>query len=389
MIVPQAVEEKIRYLIRKFPSTEWSGILFYTYQGTFEDNNLVITCQDIYPMDLGTSGWTEFRISEEVTAYMAENIELFDCAIGLIHSHHAMGAFFSGQDNQTLQQEGDDTNCFVSLIVDTQGTYKARITRKVHTKSEIIVKNLGTSYEFFGEGAKSLSSKTSEDTKIIDKEIIEYFNLEVERQVVQNSLAYLDTRFDEIQKNKRNTEAAKIKELSFYGKDKNQNILISNILKEEKKEKDDFSWGNISLKDEPQKKKHQPILEYENIEWYPDPKKIHEAVVHVLTCSLILNPAKFDMKQWITKHMTKVYDSIFTTKAASLYELDSFSEWREFIIQFTLDHFDVSDVPQNILDEIELLQSRVAEAMYAELEEFIESNPYIASYCEELYKYII
>ena len=95
MIVPENVEEKIRYLIRKFPSTEWSGILFYTHQGTFEENNLTITCQDIFPMDLGTSGWTEFKMSEDVAAYMAENIELFDCEMGLIHSHHIMGERFA------------------------------------------------------------------------------------------------------------------------------------------------------------------------------------------------------------------------------------------------------------------------------------------------------
>ena len=91
MLVPAKVEAKIRYLIRKYPNTEWSGILFFTYDGTFENNDLVITCQDIYPMDLGTSGWTEFKMSEEVAGYMAENIELFECKLGLVHSHHSLG----------------------------------------------------------------------------------------------------------------------------------------------------------------------------------------------------------------------------------------------------------------------------------------------------------
>lgn len=45
----------------------------------------MITCEDIYPMDLGTSGWTEFKMSEDVAAYMAENIELFDCDTALVH----------------------------------------------------------------------------------------------------------------------------------------------------------------------------------------------------------------------------------------------------------------------------------------------------------------
>lgn len=91
LIVPENVEEKIRYLIRKFPHTEWSGILFYNHTGGFETNDLVITCQDIFPMDLGTSGWTEFKMTPDVSSYIAQNIELFDCDMGLCHSHHTMG----------------------------------------------------------------------------------------------------------------------------------------------------------------------------------------------------------------------------------------------------------------------------------------------------------
>ena len=85
MIIPTKVEEKIRYLLRKFPSTEWSGVLFTKYSGSFENNNLVITCEDIYPMDLGDSTFTDFAMSADVTAYMADNIELFDCDLQLVH----------------------------------------------------------------------------------------------------------------------------------------------------------------------------------------------------------------------------------------------------------------------------------------------------------------
>lgn len=85
LIVPENVESKIRYLIRKFPSTEWSGVLFYTYEGTFENDDLVLTCRDIYPMDLGTSTFTTFNMSEDVASYMAENMELFDCQLGMVH----------------------------------------------------------------------------------------------------------------------------------------------------------------------------------------------------------------------------------------------------------------------------------------------------------------
>lgn len=85
LIIPENVEEKIRYLLRKFPSTEWSGVLFTTYTGTFEDNSLTVTCKDIYPMDLGNATFTQFKMSEDVAAYMAENLNLFDCDLQLVH----------------------------------------------------------------------------------------------------------------------------------------------------------------------------------------------------------------------------------------------------------------------------------------------------------------
>ena len=85
MIIPKKVEEKIRYLCRKFPNLEWSGILFTSYTGSFETNDLVITCEDIYPMDLGSSGFTEFNMDENVAGYIADNIELFDCDLALVH----------------------------------------------------------------------------------------------------------------------------------------------------------------------------------------------------------------------------------------------------------------------------------------------------------------
>ena len=124
-------------------------------------------------MDLGNATFTEFKMNEDVAAYMAQNIELFDCEIGLVHSHHQMSTNPSGTDLNTLREEGNERNCFVSLIVNNAGTYYAAITRKVQSKSEITVKSLGTSYEFFGEGSKTLINDDTELTKTVDKEYIE------------------------------------------------------------------------------------------------------------------------------------------------------------------------------------------------------------------------
>lgn len=383
LIVPENVEEKIRYLLRKFPSTEWSGVLFVTHKGSFENNDLVITCKDIYPMDLGNATFTEFTMNEDVAAYMSENIELFDCDLQLIHSHHQMSTQPSGTDLNTLKEEGNERNCFVSLIVNNAGKYYAAITRKVQTKSEVTVKKLGTSYEFFGDGSKELEHKDETTTKVIEKEVIEYFDLEVERHEVPNTLEYLDARFDEIAKKKtierkNNWDSSNIAPTGHFFDwmhskpvPKEQNLFGDTPYREvpEKPYKDDHML-NPSITDD----------------WQPDPKKIHAAVVHMITCNLIINPEKFDLKQWVTKHMKNVYIKVFGEY--SIYECEhntcgAFSEWRDFIIQHTLDYFDTSNVPDAIFDD-GIFQSRIAQAMSDEIMEFIDVNPYIEAYNEAL-----
>lgn len=383
LIVPENVEEKIRYLLRKFPSTEWSGVLFVTHEGSFENNDLVITCKDIYPMDLGNATFTEFTMNEDVAAYMSENIELFDCDLQLIHSHHQMSTQPSGTDLNTLKEEGNERNCFVSLIVNNAGKYYAAITRKIQTKSEVTVKKLGTSYEFFGDGSKEVEHDNTETTKVIEKEVIEYFDLEVERHEIPNTLAYLDDRFDEIAK-KKTTE-------------RKNNWNSSNIAptahffdwmhnKSVPKEQDLF--GNTHYNEATKHTYKEAHINEQNTDgwWWPDSKKIHAAVVHMITCNLIINPDKFDLEQWIVEYMENVYIKIFGE--SSIYECKhntcgAFSEWKDFIIQHTLDYFDTSNVPDAIFDD-GIFQSRIAQAMCDEIMEFIDVNPYIEAYNEAL-----
>lgn len=148
LIIPAEVERKIRFACQKVWSTEWSGTLFFTHEGSFENNDLIIRCVDIYIMDIGTQAYTEFDMNPDVIAYMCENPELLDCQMGLIHSHNNMSTFFSKTDTATLKEEGRDRNNFVSLIVNNAGTYTAAITRRVKSKQ---VKE-SVSYEFFGDG---------------------------------------------------------------------------------------------------------------------------------------------------------------------------------------------------------------------------------------------
>lgn len=372
LIVPERVEEKIRYLLRKFPHTEWSGVLFVSHKGTFENNDLVVTCEDIFPMDLGNAVYTEFNMSEDVAAYMAENIELFDCDLQLLHSHHYMSCTPSGTDLQTLREEGNERNCFVSLIVNNAGKYYAAITRKVQTKSEITIKNLGTSYEFFGEGTKEITHDGTETTKTIDKEVIQYFDLEVERHEVSNTLSYLDDRFDEIAKKKAAKEESSNNAI--------QSKSFLDWLHEDKQPKEGEIFDNgVILPQKKEKAVGEEIVD-EVLGWQPDPNEIHRAAVKMVTCNLIINPDKFDFKQWIAKHLNNVYERVFPDK-------QGFDEWRDFIVQYTLDYFNAEDAPLDLLEDMTLFEGKIAKALCDELS--VYNNPYIQDYCDLLYQYIV
>ena len=172
IIIPKKVEDKIRYTCRQVWNTEWSGVLFFKYEGSFDNDDLTIICEDICIMDIGSTTYTEFDMNPYVISYMTDN-DLLDCQVGLIHSHNNMATFFSGTDLETLRVEGTDRNNFVSLIVNNAGTYTAAITRKV--KSRSIKEEL--SYEFFGSGeVQSTEEYVDESVKI------EYFNLKIEKE---------------------------------------------------------------------------------------------------------------------------------------------------------------------------------------------------------------
>lgn len=379
LIVPENVESKIRYLIRKFPSTEWSGVLFYTYEGTFENDDLVLTCRDIYPMDLGTSTFTTFNMSEDVASYMAENMELFDCQLGMIHSHHSMGAFFSGQDMQNLQQEAENTNNYLSLVVDTKGTYVAAITRRIQAQVEITIKMKDQQASFFGESS-TVTSNGNIETKTSDKTIIEYYMLDVERHEVDNSLDYLDRRFEEIDAKKK--EAAKLAPVSANTPSKVKDLFEDWDFDEYSRYYDGYSgynsWlgGNQAKKESPKKKEEVSLDERTGLITI-DKEYIHRLATYLITLSFIVDTKKVDLKQWVKKSLTKTYKKIFTSDYSQ-------QAWFEFVINYAVDEISVlfKDLGVSPRD----IEEAVGLGLYDELKPY-EDNIYIKEYCDYIREY--
>lgn len=178
--IPTDVHNKIKQLCTDISEVEWSGVLFYTHTGSFEDNDLVLTCKDILLMDIGSHAYTEYDFNEDVATYYAENIEALSWSVGLIHSHNSMAVFFSGTDMSTMHEYGSKFNHFLSLIVNNAGDRTAMVSLKsTHTPTMAIAsyntfKNAEVSKEVAYKGDPSSSLTYYELTITEDKtEVLE------------------------------------------------------------------------------------------------------------------------------------------------------------------------------------------------------------------------
>lgn len=380
LIIPAEVERKIRFACQKVWSTEWSGTLFFTHEGSFENNDLIIRCVDIYIMDIGIQAYTEFDMNPDVIAYMCENPELLDCQMGLIHSHNNMSTFFSGTDTATLKEEGRDRNNFVSLIVNNAGTYTAAITRRVKSKQ---VKE-SVSYEFFGDGEKH-------DTEeyISDADEIEWFYLKIEKEGENYSFPDMDARLEEIRKQKKEkAEKAKITAPVYTGK--YLNVVASqpvkagpaNINKGKVEQKpvqktlfDDVKENELPFEEE------DPAIPYGQV--FVNQKTIESLVRQLITCSIIIpNESKVDIDKW-AKNMPALYENRFDKGDAGM---KKFQEWADPYTEFLTWNVEDEDLEAMGFDQTEI-QSICAHDLIEALTKLPE-NDYIKAYIDELEKYL-
>ena len=85
--------EKIEFFCDKISTTEWSGILFYTIEGSMKDiNSLVVNVIDVFLLDIGTAGATDYEYEDDYIQYRVQNPQLLEegIFIGHIHSHNSM-----------------------------------------------------------------------------------------------------------------------------------------------------------------------------------------------------------------------------------------------------------------------------------------------------------
>lgn len=363
LIIPAEVERKIRFACQKVWSTEWSGTLFFTHEGSFENNDLVIRCVDIYIMDIGTQAYTEFDMNPDVIAYMCKNPELLDCQMGLIHSHNNMSTFFSETDTATLKEEGMDRNNFVSLIVNNAGTYTAAITRRVKSKQ---VKE-SVSYEFFGDGEKH-------DTKeyVSSADEIEWFYLKIEKEGENYSFPDMAARLEEIKQAKaERAEKAQTPVYqggykpviaNSYGTKAVQPTLFDNADDLPFEEGYNIPYGQVTL----------------------DKVTLKSLVLQLVTGSIIIsNDSKIDITKW-AKSMPALYEKRFGKGKVGM---GNFKLWAETYAEYLTWYVTDEKLEELGFDETEIC-AICAHDMIEELTKLPE-NDYIKGYIDALQKYLV
>lgn len=343
LIIPDLVQRKIREWCYHFPTKEWSGTLFYTVEGSFEDNSLIITCKDIYVSDIGSATYTEFDHSADIVTYQAMN-DLLDCYTGLIHSHNQMATFFSGTDRNTLIEEGMDMPHFLSLIVNNAGVYTAEITRRVSLQTSKIT------YPTFGGESKS------EEVESTINEYLEAFPLEIDVQEDTSIRDEVTQRIKEIEAEKtavRKTDFPFTKEedvssegeegVLFTRKFPSQRTSIQPTLfpaEEIFSSKTDGSWVNVEVPQE----------------------LAQRLLVQLVTGSITAGFSdKFDMEKWCSSVMEKAFLRRFP-------DPQDLENWLDHYIEFLTWYTDWKEVENEDSDMI-------AKAVTAKLLSMCEQLP--------------
>lgn len=361
LVIPTDVENKIRYLCNKISQVEWSGTLFYTYSGSFEEGTLEIRCVDIFPMDIGSQAYTEFDMSPDVIAYMTDHPELLNCQMGLIHSHNNMATFFSGTDTATLREEGNDRNHFVSLIVNNAGTYTAAITRKFTEKKVI---NSTFVYRTFED-----IEKTDTRTVEVEEETIVYNMLDIVKEgEITEPFLEISERLEAIKKSKAEMAATKAPFSTIPYHDRlpfTLPIYQGNSKEVSRIARQDSLFDEEFMESEPPRR----------IERITDPNElaIDASVVKSITLQLITgsiaiaDASKIDPVKWAGQ-MTKLFDKRFEG------DMNLFHLWAETMVEFVVTNF----IPDEFASFEDDYISELCQAVYRTLDK-LPQNKYIKS----------
>lgn len=376
IVIPVEVEKKIRFLCKNIWNVEWSGVLFYKVEGSFEDKSLTIRCTDLFPMDIGTGAYTEFSISSDIATYMVDHPELLQEGVyqGLIHSHNNMATFFSGTDIATLKEEGNDRAHFVSLIVNNAGEYTAGITRKY--------KCVQKKYTY-----PTWNNELKEGVDIGEEEL-EWFNLSV---VFENEPEDYETemaaRIKEIKESKKGAVTPVYKGTNYplhgnYGKSTPLTKEVGYTVP-----MDEGRYYEKGNKQFPVRQSELPFDQFEeDSSEIPygriivDPDIVQSIVKQLVTSSIIIsNESAVDIKKWAGS-----MEILYRRRFGDVKNFEHFaSNYVDFLINYTYDE----NVMKKINNDDSVMAALLAYYVKEELNE-LPKNPWLNVYIKLMDDYI-
>jgi hypothetical protein len=128
---------------------EWSGILIFEpiVEELVDCSKYVARAIAVYPMHFGNATYTEYGVGTEILD-LYEKFPQADPANGTptyklaqIHSHHYMSTFFSGTDDQELRDNASKYEYYLSLIVNIDGKYAAKIAFEAEMPQDVKMKD--------------------------------------------------------------------------------------------------------------------------------------------------------------------------------------------------------------------------------------------------------
>lgn len=391
--------DQIEYVCKQLPHLEWSGVLFYKVEGSFEEKNLVLTAVDMLVQDIGSAGATEFELTSDVAWFIAQN-DLVDCQMGLIHSHNTMATFFSGTDQNTLLEEGIDRNHFLSLIVNNAGSYSAKVTRKISYKEKYTV---SYSYQTYEDVPVDIQEGEAEE----EYTVIEAFPLDIVKEERLSPFPELDATLAEIRKRKEE-ETAKAKAAvipSTYGYERYIGYKAGDSFKKEvpagpankiqkelpfhepfpsskerkgigfnKREEGDEVYIDYSEKEEPNKD-----IPYDKVHY---PEEVIQTVLKKLLKASPLFEGNLNLVKFVSS-MEGIYDKSFPT-------IPDFDEWAGNFVEYLLLLYSGEDkaIAAIGVDE-DGATAILAHDLLLELDKLPEENIYLNRYRALLEAYIL
>ena len=124
LLIQQTMYQKIQYLLTRFPTREWSGPAWY--KCLLNKHGFPIYWELLYfkAIDLGHGAATEYEgeeLSKTIFEIYSKNKKvLAGTYLGMIHSHHNMGAYHSSTDEETLIDMCPEEGFYGSLVVSSK-----------------------------------------------------------------------------------------------------------------------------------------------------------------------------------------------------------------------------------------------------------------------------